>query len=117
MGEKKKKRAFWEIEMGRCGLRMQSECEQAQIIARERGCKVTATLKITFLPPEVDDEHFGGAIYSASHAAPPQVSRIITTELDETGIVIDDGEDISSLLQTALELPEVNFKKGEEKNG
>lgn len=111
MPEKIKKLAFWELDSGRLGLKMQSEFEQAQITARDRGVPVKVNLQIVCMPPDVEDPRFGGIVYKISSKEPNKESKVITTELQD-GIIINEGEDVGSILQTSLEFSDaLKFKK------
>jgi len=78
---------------------------------------VIVSLKIAVFPPEIGDQRFGHVKYSVDVKDPPKKSAVYTTEL-KNGIIVNDGSNISDILQTTLDIPEtINKFTKDVKNG
>jgi hypothetical protein len=101
--DKIKKLAFFEVGKGKLYSEFQCIFEQAQIEAKERNAEVTCILKIRVAPPETSDNRYGKISYETDMKTPPRKSMEFTTELID-GVVVNDGNSISDLLQLSLDL-------------
>lgn len=109
-----RKQAFWEIGGGRLGLRIQTEFEEASILACETNQEVEVTAKIKIKPPR--EQNIGGISYSVYHSTPKYKSIEFEAEFDH-GLIIATARPDVGVLQQGLEFPEITNKQQEAANG
>jgi hypothetical protein len=119
MNEEIKKMAFYEIGKGKFSQNIQEDFERAQVVSNQTGLPVKITAEIIVYPPERSEENYGAVAFGVKTTLPARKSMKYTTELKD-GFIISDGNDISEILQTRLEFPDivmVDRKTGVEKLG
>jgi hypothetical protein len=105
LAETKEKMAFYNIQDGNLAVQMQQAFEEAQEQSKLHNEPTKVKLEIAIAPPDKSGR-FGQVQFKIAKSFPTYKSIPMTTQLNKSGVIINDGTSIADVMQESLKFKE-----------